>query len=337
MNRDKLRERLGADLLEYPVPKHANTLPYSLGGITLLGFIILGVSGILLAQYYNPLPESAYDSLEYIMGTAYLGWFLRGIHYWTAQIVMLTLILHVIRVVITASYKKPREVTWYVGVGLFAATYLGTLFTGTVLKWDQEGYEALHHSAELMEFLGPLGFWLSPEFAETVPLLTRVFIAHISILPLLLFLLVILHFFLVKAHKISPHPLQSNDETSKFTEHLKLLARYGLSLLFVASLLALLIGPPLGARPVEGFETGVKPWWMYLWYYALENEIGLKAILYGVIALFAVLLLIPLIDRGEELHPARRKPVIAVFAATLLILVVLSIYGYTAEIKVHVS
>lgn len=336
--KDVLWERLGLGVLEYPVPKHTNTLAYSLGGLTLTAFVILVITGVLLAQFYDPMPENAYESLENIMGTVYLGWFLRGIHYWTAQIMMLTLVLHIVRVVITASYKKPREFTWYTGVILFGLTYLGLIFTGTVLKLDQEGVEALQHNVEITETLGSIGFWFSPQFAQSVPLQTRVFVAHISILPVFLVLVVIAHFFLVKIHKISPLPWKdsSAEGTAKFTDHLKLLGKYGITMLFVVSLLALLVSPPLGAHPTIGLESGIKPWWMFLWYYGLENAIGLVAILYGVAALFGALLLVPLLDRGEERHPMKRKPFMFAVMVVLLIVLILSIYGYTATIKVHV-
>ncbi len=335
-----LWERLGLGLLEYPVPKHTNTLPYSLGGITLIGFIILGITGFLLAQFYDPSPSGAYNSLEYIMGQAYLGWFIRGLHYWTAQIVMITIVLHVIRILITASYKKPREFTFFIGIALLATTYMGSIYTGTVLKWDQEGSEALAHSVELAEQMGPLGAWFTPSFTESTSLLARVFGLHVSLLPLILFALILVHFFLVKAHKISPLPWKKEGEEPagelpKFTSHLRTLTKDGAVLLLIVSVLALVIAPPLGAQPAD-METGIKPWWMYLWVYALEDVFGLNGILYGTTALFSILFLLPLLDRGEERDPRRRKVAMVFLALALIALVVLAFYGYTSPLKVHV-
>src|SRR3989337_1602385 len=81
-------------------------------------------------------------------------------------------LLHMGRVVATGSYKRPREANWLIGLGLLAIT-LGLVFTGTVLKWDQEGFEALGHNVEIGNLLGAVGVWFSPEFADQVPILVR--------------------------------------------------------------------------------------------------------------------------------------------------------------------
>ena len=140
-----LDERLGLGAVQYPVPPHANTLGYSLGGITLICFLILVATGFLLAQYYNPLPEAANESTRYIITTAPLGRLVRGVHYWAAQAMVLAVSLHLIRAFVTAAYKRPREANWLIGVGLLALTS-GLYFSGTVIKWDQEGYEAMLHN-----------------------------------------------------------------------------------------------------------------------------------------------------------------------------------------------
>ncbi len=65
-----LDDRLGLSALAYPVPAHANTLPYTLGGITFVGFLILFLTGALLGQFYDPMPETARDSVLYIIRQA---------------------------------------------------------------------------------------------------------------------------------------------------------------------------------------------------------------------------------------------------------------------------
>src|SRR3970040_1329526 len=117
-----LSERLGLRALTYSVPEHANSLPYLLGGITLTGFIILFITGIYLAQFYHPHPADAHQSVVYIVPGAPLGDLVRSIHFWTAQIVTVTVLLHMLRVLYSGSYKRPREGNWDVGLGLLAVT-----------------------------------------------------------------------------------------------------------------------------------------------------------------------------------------------------------------------
>src|SRR5262245_27704969 len=92
-----LDERLGIGGLRYPVPEHANTLAYTLGGITVVSFIGLVITGIYLAQFYDPTPEKAHQSVVYITDTAFAGELIRSIHYWLASAFVVTLILHMAR------------------------------------------------------------------------------------------------------------------------------------------------------------------------------------------------------------------------------------------------
>ena len=198
---ETLKDRLGIHLLEYDVPEHSNSIRYSLGGMTLSAFSTLVVSGMLLAQFFVPDPARANQSLHYLVDQVYLGWFLRGIHFWSAEVLSVTVTLHLLRVYITASYKKPREVNWLVGVCLLVIM-VGLLFTGTVLKWDQEAYEALEHFLWVAGKMGTLGLPLTEEFAKGVPLLNRLYMAHISLLPILAMALLGLHLFFVVRHQM---------------------------------------------------------------------------------------------------------------------------------------
>ena len=165
--------------------------------MTLSAFGILVVSGILLAQFFIPDPERANRSLHYLVDQVYLGWYLRGIHFWAGEVLTVTMILHAIRVCFTASYKNPREINWFIGIGIMAMM-VTLLFTGTVLKWDQEAYEALAHFLWVAEKMGPFGLPLTEAFAQGVPLLNRIYMAHISLLPIIVILMIGLHLFYIK-------------------------------------------------------------------------------------------------------------------------------------------
>lgn len=324
-----LDERFGLSGLAYPVPAHANSIGYILGGITFFGFLILVVTGIWMAQFYHASPEAARQSVIYTMQTAPLGDIARGIHFWTANIVMATILLHMGRVYATGAYKRPREGNWLIGLGLLAVT-LGLIFTGTVLKWDQEAFEALGHNVEVGTLLGTFGFWFSSDFAASVPLLGRLYIAHIAILPALGTLLMAGHFLLVKRHGISALPVEADAAVdggpepdrggSSFSAHLVRMAGFGLLILAVTTVLAVLVPAGLGQRPVPGEEV-TKPPWMFLIFYPLEDWFGIAALVWAPVVLFALLALVPFVDRSPY-RTWRRRPLFIVAGVVLVIVLV---------------
>ncbi len=337
-----LRERLGLDGLAYSVPRHANRLPYTLGGITLTGFVILFITGIYLAQFYHPHPNEAHSSVVYIITGAPLGDLVRSVHFWTAQIVTVSVLLHLLRVLLSGSYKRPREVNWYVGLGLLAAT-LALVFTGSVLKMDQEGLEALQHNKEGAEFLGALGGWFSAEFSRSVPLVTRLFNGHITILPLLFALLIAAHIYLVKQHGISPAVTRdavsratAGEGESRFSIHLRRMAGYGLLVLSGALLLSLVFPAPLGQPGVAGAEV-TKPWWMFIWLFPGEEAWGVRALVIVPAILGLLLALVPIVDRSPHLSPARRKGLLIVSAAILLAIVVSGLVATLQPLTAHLD
>src|SRR6266540_3608800 len=198
-------ERLGIDAIRYPVPAHANRVAYSLGGLTAFALGILIVTGVILAQFYNPDPTAANESVRHIVQAVWAGRFIRGVHFWAAEAMYVLAILHLLRIYFTGAYKRPREANWLIGVGMLALT-IGAMFTGTVLKWDQEGFEALSHNLEIGKLLGGLGFWFNPDFSSGVPILIRLYIAHVSIIPMLILGLLVVHALLVAVPFIDRNP-----------------------------------------------------------------------------------------------------------------------------------
>ncbi len=342
---EAIDERLGLSGLAYPVPAHANRIAYILGGITVFGFLILAVTGVWLAQFYHPTPGTARESVVYIMNVAPLGDIVRGIHFWVANIVMATVLLHMGRVFVTGSYKRPREANWLIGVGLLAAT-LGLIFTGTVLKWDQEGYEALGHNTEIGSLLGAVGFWFAGDFAASLPIIGRLYMAHIVILPALGALLLIAHFLLVKRHGMSALPAQHDAAVeggpaparggSTFTAHLVRMAGFGLLLLAVATVLAVVSPAGLGERPIPGTET-TKPPWMFLPFYPFEDWFGLPALLWAPAILFGALALVPFIDRSPYRAPGRRRVLMIVGSIVAVAAVALVVYALVTVPQAHIG
>jgi ubiquinol-cytochrome c reductase cytochrome b subunit len=299
-----LQERLGLHLLEYDIPEHSNSIKYSLGGMTLSAFGVLVISGILLAQFFIPDPERANRSIQYLTDQVYLGWFLRGIHFWAAEVLTVTMTLHAIRVFFTASYKNPREINWLIGIGIMVMM-VTLLFTGTVLKWDQEAYEALAHFLWVADQMGVFGIPLTEAFAQGVPLLSRIYMAHISLLPIIAIMMIGLHLFYIKYHKLSQLPDATKPaENIPFTQHMAYLRRSGVGIFLLICLLALTLSPPLGEEPILGLEV-TKPPWQFVWIYALEN-IWVPFLIVAPPIIVGFLAAIPIVDQSKERYWKKR-------------------------------
>ena len=342
---DVLDDRLGITALKYPVPEHANNLAWSLGGVTAAALVILIASGVVLVQFYSPVPETANESVRNIVTGLWGGRFVRGVHFWAAQAMYVTALLHMLRVFFTGSYKKPREANWLIGVAMFGLVTLG-LFTGTVLKWDQEGFEALGHNIEIGRLLGGAGIWFAPQFADQVPILVRLYGAHVVIVPGLLVVLAVLHSLLVKKHKISPHPSLPTDEsgqqapaaepTEPFTHHLRRIAAFAIVLLGLLGTLAVLAPPEVGPSPVAGIEV-TRPPWSFWWLFTLEDWVGLPGILYGELGFFALLVILPFIDRNPNRYWRRRPVAMTVALAVVLVVVALTLLLTVTPAKQHLG
>ena len=319
------KERLGLHLLDYEIPEHSNSIKYSLGGMTVTSFGVLIISGIVLAQFFNPTPEKANSSVHFLMDQVYLGWFLRGIHFWAGEILTITLILHMIRVFYTASYKNPREVNWLLGVGLLGLMTT-LMFTGTVLKWDQEGYEALDHFLWVAEKFGILGAPLTEKFSPGIPLLSRIYMAHISLLPIITIAVLGLHIFYIKYHKLSAKPDGTDTgQTIPFTQHMAYLRRAGAGVFALTCLLALTISPPLGNAPIMGLEV-TKPPWQFVWVYALEN-LWVPSLIVAPFLIGLCLVSVPFIDRSTETDPKKRPVAMIALWFTVILFAALTLWG----------
>ena len=334
---DAIDERLGLKALQYPIPEHANRLAYSLGGLTSITFVLMVATGVFLTQYYNPDPAEAHASVRRIVSAVTLGDFVRGFHYWGAMAMIVLIGLHLLRVFVSASYKRPREANWLFGVVLAGIT--ATLFfTGTVLKWDQESIEALGHNIEISELLGRFGFWFSPSFGG-IPLLGRLYVVHIAVLPFLFLFVLAIHLMLVKRHGMAPSPFRKGREPEParpFSSHLSELGSLALVLIGVLTILAVLLPPPHGPAPVQGIEV-TKPPWPMLWLYPIEDVFGVSAILWATITIFAILFIVPFVDRSPERSPMRRLPIVIAGAVVVVTVIGLIVYAASQPVVSHME
>ena len=182
---------------------------HTLGSATLTAFIVQAVTGVILAMYYKPDPNSAYESIQHITNDITLGWLVRGMHRWGASVFIILMFFHMARVFLFGAYKYPRELNWIIGV-LLLATGMFEGFTGYLLPWDQTSYWASVVGINIngtAPFLGPFIAQFLRGGAEIGPdTLARFYALHMLALPGALFALIGLHLYLVIRLGVSPNP-----------------------------------------------------------------------------------------------------------------------------------
>ena len=188
---------------------------WCMGGVSFLLFLITAFSGALLMVYYRPTVENAYADILDLRYVVFLGGFLRNVHRWAGHGIVITVVLHMLIVFYTGSYKPPREFNWIIGVSLLLIT-LAFAFTGYLLPWDQISYWGtrvgtnLLHSIPLFGADGPFGmelglrpdgdiaFFLLGDSDLGVRALVRFYSLHVFILPVLAAILLMVHFWRVR-------------------------------------------------------------------------------------------------------------------------------------------
>lgn len=211
-----LDERLGLTsiynvVLDRKIPK-VNWW-FTLGSASLFLFILQGITGMLLTVYYVPSPDSAYDSIQYIMTGVKFGWLIRGIHHWGASLMVLVVFVHMLRTFYYGAYKFPRELTWVTGVVLLLAT-LGMGFTGYLLPWNQRAYWATTVGTSIAGTVPFIGEWITSVLRGGSDLsavtLARFFSVHIWWLPLIIAAMIGIHLYLVVRIGISAIPTEED-------------------------------------------------------------------------------------------------------------------------------
>lgn len=180
---------------------------HTLGSATLTVFLVQVVTGIVLAMYYSPSPDHAYDSIRYLEHTVVSGATLRGVHHWGASAMVVLVLAHMIRVFSMGAYKYPREINWVLGVALLFIV-LGFSFTGYLLPWDQKAYWATQVGTNIAGTTPVVGSMMVKLLRGGTQLgaatLARFFALHVLLLPMLLTIIVFLHLALVIRQGIAP-------------------------------------------------------------------------------------------------------------------------------------
>jgi len=192
-------------VMEKPVPGWINYV-YCFGGVTFTLFIVQLLTGLLLSMHYIPSDAEAYLSIQRLHRTVPLGGLLRSIHHWAANLMVVMVLLHMLRVFITGSYKNPRELNWVAGALLFAMT-LAFGFTGYLLPWDQKAYWATVVGTNMLGSVPIFG----PQLAAFVrggtdvsgQTLLRFYSLHMLWFPVLTTLFLWVHFHILRRLGIS--------------------------------------------------------------------------------------------------------------------------------------
>jgi len=193
-------------ILNKPVPKYALRWFYCLGGITAFLFVTQAVTGIMLAFYYQPTPDAAYASIQFIESQVRFGASIRAIHHWAANGMIVVCISHMLRVFIMGAFKAPRELNWVSGSLLLILT-LAFGFTGYLLPWDQRAFWATTVGTEIAGAIPVIGdlalVYLRVGWDVTAQTLSRFYALHVIALPIFTLVMMGAHFLMVRRQGIA--------------------------------------------------------------------------------------------------------------------------------------
>jgi quinol-cytochrome oxidoreductase complex cytochrome b subunit len=268
------------------------THTFGLGGSSLLLWLTLASTGILVLLVYQPVPDVAYDSVRTMMTRVRFGSLVRGAHYWSANLLVAVVLLHVMRVILTGGYHRPRRVNWIIGVALLLGV-LASAVTGYLLPWDQRAFWAITISTGMLGYVPGIGAGLQAIIRGGSDIgaatLLNFYTFHTTVLPVLAIMLMAFHFWRVrKAGGVVEPPADASDAAadSKVMFLPDLLVRevaQGLVLLAVVVVLGALVGAPIGERANPGMSPNpAKAPWYFM---------GFQELLIHLHPVFAVLVL----------------------------------------------
>jgi ubiquinol-cytochrome c reductase cytochrome b subunit len=335
------------------------------GSLLLFAFLLQVVTGVLLAMNYAPSsaavrpaaayvsPEgealetvpTAWASVKYTQEEAPLGGLIRGLHHWGSSAMVVLLLVHMVQVFVWGAYKKPRELTWMVGV-LLLACVLGLAITGYLLPWDQKAYWATKVGLGIAGTTPVIGDGLrtflqgGPEIGNLT--LTRFFTLHGFVLPGLVILLTVAHLYLFRLHGVTPSWWQSGEQLRAAAEPFwprQALKDGALALVFLVGLAlwayfrpAPLEAPANPARPYEA-----RPEWYFMFLFQLLRYFHGPYEVVGTFVLpalfFLVLFFWPLLDRSPHRDPRRRPFAMTLLGAGTAGLVGLTVYALTTDVR----
>lgn len=321
--------------LEEPLPKGTGWA-HVFGSVVLFLFILQGLTGAFMMIYYTPTPDHAYESIEFIQRLPF-GRIVRGLHHWGASAMVIFVGIHLVQVFLWGAYKKPRQITWVIGVFLLLLTFAFS-FTGYLLPWDQKAYWATVVGTNIAGSIPVIGEPLKHILRSGVEVgaatLTRFYAIHVVLLPMLITLGIIFHIYQVRKKGITPPWSRVGEEPTEkpllfYPDQVFKDLVAALIVLMVLLILAVKFGAPLEDRANPADTTYVpRPEWYFLPLFELLKYLpGKYGEFFGAIVIPTVgvilLLLFPYIDRNPERHPAKRPfavgTMLFIFVATTVL------------------
>lgn len=347
---------------QYWIPKNINFL-WAMGVVLTVLFTLLFISGLLLLMYYKPDANLAFDSVNYtIMKEVEYGWLWRHIHAVAASVIFLIIYIHAFVGIYYGSYKKGREMIWISGMLLFLM-FSAEAFSGYMLPWGQMSYWAAQVITQLfggIPFIGDaLVEWIRGDYAVSDPTLTRFFMLHVCLLPIVIIMVIGVHFYTLRiphVNNLEGEEIDFELEAEKYlkgdTVNSKVIPFWpgflskdffyvSLFMIFFFYLVSFHFNfamDPINFDPANAAKTPthIYPEWYFLWQYEILRgfffDIGpLKAADIGALAMaFAgiSLFFMPLYDRSDVVAPAhKRKGFFIWFWLLIIDLIILTVYG----------
>ncbi len=345
-----------------PQPEFTFKPSYWTGAFVVNAFLYQVVSGALLLLYYQPstaptltacgqpigtfsAAPAAWCSTYYIINSVPMGSLLLSSHLYGAYAMIFLMFVHFFRGYYLGIYKAPREFSWMVGTLLMVMT-LGMGFTGYLLPYTQLSYNATNVGSVLALRLPTVGPLLGPFIladGTSQGLLSRMFDAHVVLIPLALAALLYAHIALFEAHGIAPpatsDPLQRRRYTERddekavpFMPHIffyitKWALLYVGVLLGIAALWPWSLPTYVGNLAAAGVVT--EPDWYFLWLFKLVDFQGVTPVLaIGVTnVLLLFVLLLPFLDRSKRTHPRDRPLFIWLGTSLLAFFILMTVWG----------
>jgi len=325
-----------------PVPDHLRTWWWCLGGTPAYLFLLQIATGILLSFHYVPSPDHAWESVRNIREQVPYGWYLRSIHSWSSHFMIVAVILHLMRVFFTGSYRKPRELNWVVGVGLLGVTLMFG-FTGYSLIYEQLSYWGATVAGNITEsvpFVGPyLANFIRGGEQVGHATLTRFFVFHIGVLPTLLIGLLVVHFTFIRLLGVSEWRFAKSSGPATtfpfFPDHFLTEVAIGVTLMFLLTILAIVFPAGLAekANPLVTPQH-IKPEW---YFYFTFRWLKLTSLTFAVLSLglFGFIMATwPFID--AQIRKRKPNSEVSILIGTIVI-VVLLVFTVWETIVLHSS